>query len=50
MSIKNKNYEYGRTSMETFLWCVNQLRKDDIKKEKARKKRLKKEYKAKYNK
>lgn len=35
---------------KVFLWVVNQLRKIDIKKEKERKKRLKKEYKEKYNK
>ncbi len=48
MSRKNNNYEYGRTAMETFLWCVNQLRKADIKKEKLKRKRLKREYKEKY--
>lgn len=35
---------------KVFLWVVNQLRKIDIKKEKERKKRLKKEYKERYNK
>lgn len=35
---------------KVFLWVVNQLRKIDIKKEKERKKRLKKEYKEIYNK
>lgn len=35
---------------KVFLWVVNQLRKIDIKKDKERKKRLKKEYKEKYNK
>lgn len=35
---------------KVFLWVVNQLRKIDIQNEKARKKRLKKEYKERFNK
>lgn len=38
------------TAQKTFLWVVNQLRKIDIQNEKARKKRLKKEYKERFNK